>query len=173
MKNKLLLSVTLLFFTFCFIIFYKSLNNSNIYIPKSIPANPLKTFVSKELFSETLMSSDQILSGSQFYLINIWASWCGPCIKEHSELIKLSKNPSIKLIGLNYKDNPDNAKKFIKTLGNPYSNILIDNNGTIAIELGAYGVPETFIINDKKEIIKKIVGPINKKILEEIKLILR
>ena len=101
--------------------------------------------------------------------MNIWASWCLPCKKEHPILMELSKNKAIKLIGLNYRDNINNAKKFIEDLGNPYSQILIDKDGTLAVEWGAYGVPETFIINKKKRIIKKIIGPLNKELLEEIK----
>ena len=64
-------------------------------------------------------------------------------------------------------------KKFIDELGNPYSQILIDNSGTLSVEFGAYGVPETFIINKNKKIIKKYIGPINQKILEEIKLLIQ
>ena len=87
--------------------------------------------------------------------------------------MELSKNQSIKLIGLNYKDSLDNAKKFINEFGNPYSQIIIDNDGTLSIEFGAYGVPETFIIDKNKKIIKKFIGPINKKIVDEIKLIIK
>jgi cytochrome c biogenesis protein CcmG/thiol:disulfide interchange protein DsbE len=87
--------------------------------------------------------------------------------------MELSKNESIKIVGLNYKDNLNNAKKFINDLGNPYHQILIDKEGTLAIEWGAYGVPETFIINKEKQIIKKFVGPLNQKLLTEIELLLK
>ena len=87
--------------------------------------------------------------------------------------MKLSKNQSIKIIGLNYKDNLDNAKKFINAFGNPYSQIIIDNDGTLSVEFGAYGVPETFIIDKNKKIVRKFIGPINKEIVEEIKLIIK
>ena len=172
MKSKILLFMIVLFFTFCFVILFKSLNNSNVYTPQSTSKSIIKNFDSKDLFSEVKFSSDSLLSGSEFYLINIWASWCAPCRKEHPQLMRLSKNSSIKLIGLNYKDNSESAKNFIRELGNPYSNIITDVNGTIAIELGAYGVPETLIINHKKEIIKKVIGPIDKKLINEISLIL-
>jgi len=85
----------------------------------------------------------------------------------------LSKNQSVKLIGLNYKDNLSNAKKFINEFGNPYSQIIVDNDGTLSVEFGAYGVPETLIIDKNKKIIRKFIGPINKKIVEEIKLIIK
>ena len=87
--------------------------------------------------------------------------------------MQLSKNQSIKLIGLNYRDNFNNAKKFIDDFGNPYSRILIDKDGTLGVEFGAYGVPETFLIDKNKNVIKKFVGPINQKIVNEIKLIIK
>ena len=86
--------------------------------------------------------------------------------------MKLSKNQSVKLIGLNYKDNLNNAKAFINKFGNPYSQIIIDSDGILSIEFGAYGVPETFIIDKNKMIIRKFVGPISEEIVEEIKLII-
>ena len=82
--------------------------------------------------------------------------------------MELSKNSSVKLIGLNYRDNQINAKNFIIEFGNPYSQILIDSDGTLSVEFGAYGVPETFIIDKNKKIIKKFIGPINKDIIKNI-----
>ena len=87
--------------------------------------------------------------------------------------MQLSKNQSIKLIGLNYRDNFNNAKKFIDDFGNPYSRILIDKDGILGVEFGAYGVPETFLIDKNKKMIKKFVGPINQEIVNEIKLIIK
>ena len=87
--------------------------------------------------------------------------------------MELSKNTSIKIIGLNYKDSLINAKKFINSMGNPYSNILVDNDGVISIELGAYGIPETLVIDKNKTILKKFVGPLNNQSLKEIKLLIK
>ena len=87
--------------------------------------------------------------------------------------MELSKNQSIKLIGINYKDKADKAKNFINKFGNPYSKIIIDADGTLSVEFGAYGIPETFVIDKNKKIIKKFIGPINKEIVEEIKLVIR
>ena len=84
--------------------------------------------------------------------MNIWASWCVPCRAEHHFLI--NKNQTIKLIGLNYRDNLNNAKNFISELGDPYSQILIDNDGTLAVEFGAYGVPETFLLIKIKKLLR-------------------
>ena len=172
MKNKFSLFVIFLFFIFCFLVLFKALNTSNIYVPLSKETYDLPYFTSEELFSKTEKSSDNVFKNSQFYILNIWASWCAPCKEEHPELMKLSRNPAIKIIGLNYKDNFTNAKKFIKIMGNPYFSILTDKKGTISIELGAFGVPETFIIYDKK-IIKKYIGLLNKKRINEIKLMIK
>ena len=87
--------------------------------------------------------------------------------------MQLSKNSSVKLIGLNYKDNQNNAKKFLNKFGNPYSMVITDKIGIISIELGAYGVPETFLINKDKKIIKTFKGSLNQKSLKEINLILK
>jgi cytochrome c biogenesis protein CcmG/thiol:disulfide interchange protein DsbE len=173
MKNKILLFTIVLFLIFCFVILFKSLNNSNIYVPKTVSEKTLVNFNSKDFFSEVEISSDQIFVGNEFYILNIWSSWCSPCRDEHPKLMQLSKNSSVKLIGLNYKDNPKNAKKFIDILGNPYSMIIIDENGTISIELGAYGVPETYIISKDKKIIKKFIGPLSEESIKEINLILK
>jgi cytochrome c biogenesis protein CcmG, thiol:disulfide interchange protein DsbE len=172
-KNKILLSLIILFLIFCFIVFFKGLNKSNIYVPKLKFEKSLINFKSKDLLSEIEISSDQIFNNSNFYILNIWSSWCIPCRDEHKLLMQLSKNLSVKLIGLNYKDNPSNAKKFLNELGNPYSVIISDVDGIISIELGAYGVPETFIINKEKMIIKKIIGPINEKLINEINLLIK
>ena len=173
MKNKIPISLIIFFFIFCFIVLFKGLNNSNIYVPKLKSEKILINFKSKELFSEIEISSDQLFIDSDFYILNIWSSWCLPCRDEHKFLMQLSKNSSLMIVGLNYKDKPINAKKFLNELGNPYSTILLDTDGTISIELGAYGVPETFLINDEKKIIKKIIGPINEQLINEINLMIK
>ena len=173
MQNKIKLTIIITFLIFCFVIFYKGLNNSNTYSPKAEGKKDIPVFKAKDFNSNIYIGSKKIFEEDVFYIVNIWASWCVPCRTEHPLLMGLSKNQSIKLIGLNYRDNLNNAKNFINELGNPYSQIIIDNEGTLSVEFGAYGVPETFIIDKDKKIIKKIIGPINQKIVEEIKLIIK
>jgi len=173
MKNKLSLIILFIFLIFCFIVFYKGLNNSNIYTPKITNKKNIPTFKAKDFHLNIDITSEKVFEENIYYIVNIWASWCIPCRKEHSLLMELSKNQSVKLIGLNYRDNLKNAKKFINELGNPYSQILIDTDGTLGVEFGAYGVPETFLINKNKKIIEKFVGPINQEIVKKIKLIIK
>jgi cytochrome c biogenesis protein CcmG/thiol:disulfide interchange protein DsbE len=173
MKNKFSLFIAIIFLSFCFIVFYKGLSKPNTYIPKIMSKKNIPIFEVKDFNSNAYLNSENIFEEDTFYIVNIWASWCVPCRTEHPLLMGLSKNQSVKLIGLNYKDNLSNAKKFINEFGNPYSQIIVDNDGTLSVEFGAYGVPETLIIDKNKKIIRKFIGPINKKIVEEIKLIIK
>jgi periplasmic protein thiol:disulfide oxidoreductases, DsbE subfamily len=167
MKRKTLLIIILTFTIFCFIVFLKGLSTSNVYIPKQAIDIKLLSFNTKQLFNENKISSNDLFIDDKIYILNIWSSWCLPCRTEHSILMKLSKNPLINIIGLNYKDNEKNAKKYINQFGNPYKVILTDKDGTISIFLGAYGVPETLVIKNKK-ILKKYVGPLSHNSIEEI-----
>ena len=173
MQNKNILFILIFFFIFCFFVLLKGLKNSNVYIPKSIPEKSLENFNTQNLYTEEKINSEDIFTDAEFYVLNIWASWCLPCRNEHSILMQIKKKPTIKIIGLNYKDKILNAKKFINQYGNPYSLIITDNNGTISIQLGAYGVPETYIINKEKKFIKKYIGPLDQQSLKEINLILK
>ncbi len=171
MTNKIIYFLFVIFFLFIFIIFYKGLNNSNLYTPNTeIKSIPKLTYES--LLKKSSLNSKDIFNKNRFYLLNIWASWCVPCRDEHPFLISLNKNENIKIIGLNYKDNINNAKNFLNELGNPYSTILLDTDGTKAIEWGAYGVPETFLIYENK-IIKRYIGPLNSELLDEIKIYIK
>ena len=168
MKNKLIPLSIFLVFIVIFIIFYKGLQNTNIYTPSTktsfeVPSVSVKLFNSNEI-----VNTLEIFSSDKFYLLNIWSSWCVPCRQEHSILMELTKNDNLGVIGINYKDTKKNANNFLKELGNPYDNIIFDNKGTNAIEWGAYGVPESFLINNNK-IIKKYIGPLNERSMEEIK----
>ena len=168
MKIKIFPLFLLILFLIIFFIFLKSLQNSNIYVPKININKDIPNFDVKKAGGNNIINSDEIFENDKFYLMNIWSSWCIPCREEHPFLMSLSKNKNIEIIGLNYKDNSENAKIFLEEMGNPYNVILLDNEGTISIEWGAYGVPETFLIYNKK-VIKKIIGPIDEKTLLEIK----
>ncbi len=100
-------------------------------------------------------------------LVNVWASWCGPCRQEHPYLMQLQENGEIEIAGLNYKDNDGNARRFLGTLGNPYTRIGVDKSGKAAIDWGVTGVPETFLVDAQGVIRYKWIGPITEKALKE------
>ena len=125
-----------------------------------------------ELIEEKQMNFKKVLFGKNFYLINIWSSWCEPCKDESEYLLELKKNTPVMMIGINYKDKKKNALNFLRLYGNPFDQIFIDKQGTISINFGAYGVPETFLINDDNKVLKKYIGPLNDKDVNEIKKII-
>ena len=169
MNKKFIILITILIFFFIFFIFYLSLNNSGVYKPDQHSKIKVVSFKSNDLFSNDEYDFKDLLNEKKFTVINIWASWCAPCRLEHKFLLKLKNYNNVNLIGLNYKDKISNAKNFLNKYDNPYSIVLKDNDGTKSIELGAYGVPETYIISNKEKlIIKKYVGPLNQKKFSEI-----
>ena len=168
MKNKILpFSITFIFIII-FIIFYKGLKGTNIYTPESKINNEIPFLVVNLFDTGKTVNTIEIFQLDKFYLLNIWSSWCVPCRKEHPILMELKNDDRLKVIGMNYKDTKDNAKNFLEELGNPYEKIIFDNKGTHAIEWGAYGVPESFLIYNN-EIIRKYIGPLKKGSIEEIK----
>tara|TARA_B110000008_G_C16767401_1_gene483170 strand:- start:113 stop:631 length:519 start_codon:yes stop_codon:yes gene_type:complete len=172
MRNKLLPISISSIFIIIFVIFYKGLQDTNIYTPEEKTNNEIPTFSAKLFYSNKEVNSSEIFELNNFYLLNIWSSWCVPCRQEHPLLMSLIKNNRIKVIGLNYKDTKKNAKFFLNELGNPFEKIIFDKEGINAIEWGAYGVPESFLIYDGK-IIKKYIGPLNRKLLKEINSIIK
>ena len=167
MKKKLIPYSIILIFLVIFAVFYKSLKDTNIYTPEAKINNDIPIFSADLLFLQENLNSNEIFKLGEFYLLNIWASWCAPCRDEHPILMSLSKNNKLNIIGMNYKDSKKNAKSFLDELGNPYEKIIVDKNGTNSIEWGAFGVPETFIIYNNK-IIKKYIGPLNQELFLEI-----
>ncbi|MDB5512994.1 MAG: thiol:disulfide interchange protein [Enterovirga sp.] len=100
------------------------------------------------------------LTGGRVTVMNVWASWCAPCRIEHPVLMELARDPSFRLVGINYKDKEENARRFLGTFGNPFAAVGVDGTGRTAIEFGVYGVPETFVIGPDGTIRHKHVGPL-------------
>ena len=172
MKNKLLPIFITSVFIIIFVFFYRGLKNTNIYTPETKINNKIPSFRGDLFYSNQVINSSNIFKSDKYYLLNIWSSWCVPCRKEHALLMNLMKDKKINVIGINYKDTRLNAENFLSELGNPYKKIIFDKEGIIAIEWGAYGVPESFLIKDGI-ILKRYIGPLDKKLTKEIKLIIK
>ena len=102
----------------------------------------------------------------QVTVLNVWASWCVPCREEAALLITLATDSRLRVAGMNYKDQPDNARRFLGRFGNPFAANGVDGNGRAAIEWGVYGVPETFVIDRDGRITYKLIGPLTPDNLE-------
>tara|TARA_B100000586_G_scaffold134346_1_gene97203 strand:- start:69 stop:599 length:531 start_codon:yes stop_codon:yes gene_type:complete len=172
MKKKLLIIPSLLFLSILITFFYLLIIERN---PSEIPSNLLNknvpNFEVKSLLKkERFISSKEF--GNEIMLVNFFATWCLPCRDEHIYIKRFSDEKGIRVIGINYKDNPKKAIQWLKDMGNPYSNVPIDKYGRIAIDWGVYGIPETFIISSKGIIKYRHVGPVTKKIYKKINLLI-
>ena len=163
--NYIIISIL---FSFLFIILYFSLGNQRVYDTKDLIGKKISE-VEINLFqsSETINTKEFI--NNEFTILNFWASWCAPCRKEHPNLVRLSKIKNIKLVGVNFKDNVENAKSFLKENGNPFDILAEDKNGKNSVNFGVYGIPETILIDSELKILKKYIGPLNIKEVNEIR----
>ena len=168
MKKKIYYFVLLLITVFVFLLLYKAIFQNNSYVPSSKINKKINEFSARSLFLDNEINIKDLISQKKITIINIWASWCVPCRNEHEYLMKLKEHPNIILIGLNYKDKPSKAKLFVKDFGNPFSTILKDPKGIISIDIGAYGVPETYILDNDLNLKKKFIGELTFKNFEEI-----
>ena len=165
-----LITVSLLVFILG--IFYLSLNRSSNYDTKFLVGNKLADIELKSLQSKKFFTNDDF-KNNKYTLINFWASWCAPCRVEHPYLMMLSKHQHLKILGINFKDKKINALKFLEELGDPYHYLAKDSSGKQSVNFGIYGIPESILIDNKFNILKKIIGPLNEKDLEEIKEIIK
>ncbi len=138
--------------------------------PREVPS-PFINKPAPEFNLPQLLQAGQQVSPQQFrgrvWILNVWASWCVSCRAEHEVLNRLASKNLVDIIGLNYKDDTDNAITWLKRLGNPYKASVVDQDGRAGIDWGVYGVPETFVI-DKQGIIRhKFTGPITEKDVEQ------
>ena len=143
------------------------LNLDPRHVPSPLIGKPIPSF---NLAS--MREPDRTISETSFLgkprLLNVWASWCSACVTEHPLLVELGARDDVEIFGLNYKDDIPRAEAWLKKHKNPYTQIIVDPEGNLGLDLGVYGVPETFVI-DKLGIIRyKQVGPLNNEVIEKI-----
>ncbi len=133
-------------------------------VPSPLVGKPAPAFALPELYGNGEVTDEDVKCGAT--LLNVWASWCLACQQEHDAMKWLANN-GVRIIGLNYKDKPQDAKNWLARLGNPYSKIASDLDGRVGIDWGVYGAPETFVIDEQGIIRDKHIGPIGKQYIEQ------
>jgi cytochrome c biogenesis protein CcmG/thiol:disulfide interchange protein DsbE len=137
------------------------------YIPSPLIGKPAPEFNLPDLYNPDLRIKSTDMKG-QVWLLNVWASWCTACRAEHPVIKRLVEMNLAPIYGLNYKDKTEDAINWLKELGNPYKNNLVDRDGDVGIDWGVYGVPETFVIDKKGLIRYKHIGPVTDEAVNEI-----
>ena len=135
-------------------------------LPSTMIDKPAPQFTLEPLSALDKNFSPEDMKG-QVWMLNVWASWCTACRVEHPLLVEISNSPLVPLIGLDYKDKPEDALKFLAQQGNPYLLSALDLEGRVGIDYGVYGVPETFIIDRNGRIRHKQIGPITPEALQQ------
>ena len=167
--NYIIISIV---FSFLFIILYFSLDNERVYNTKDLIGKKISQ-VEINLFQSNGTINTKEFINNEFTILNFWASWCGPCRTEHPNLVRLSKIKNLKLIGINFKDDEENAKNFLKKNGNPFDILAEDKNGKNSVNFGVYGIPETILIDSELKILRKYIGPLNIKEVNEIRKLIK
>ena len=134
-------------------------------VPSPLVDKPVPPFKLAQLAQPELEFSQKDMLG-QVWLLNVWASWCVSCRDEHPILVDLARSRVVPVVGLNYKDKPQEAKAWLKKFGDPYLLSVMDQDGRVGIDYGVYGVPETFVIDRAGVIRYKQIGPVTREALE-------
>ena len=141
-------------------VFFFRIGGDHTVVPSVLIGKPAPQLVLPALEDANTPTLDPSSFKGNVTVVNVWASWCAPCRAEHPFLVRLAKDTRIRVSGINYKDQPANALRFLTQLGNPFAAIGVDTAGRAAIEWGVYGVPETFLVGRDGVIKFKQVGPI-------------
>ncbi len=167
MKVSILKIIIFSLVIFSLFVFWQGLKKNNNYDTRSLIGARISNFQFTEINNDNKSISEKDLKNNKFTLINFFASWCAPCRTEHKYLLDLS-NKKINIIGVNFKDKKKNANNFLKELGNPYNFVGEDSDGKASVLFGVYGIPESILIDNNLNIIKKVIGPIDQNQYNEI-----
>jgi cytochrome c biogenesis protein CcmG, thiol:disulfide interchange protein DsbE len=164
-RNVLLLAPLAVFLALAALFLYRLGSGDPSRLPSALigqpaPKTELPPLAGLARDGKTVAGLNSAAFNGEVTLVNVWASWCVPCADEVPMLEKLSKDTRIKLIGINYKDSTDNARRFLNRYGNPFVAVGVDSSGRTSIDWGVYGVPETYVVGRDGRISYKLVGPI-------------
>ncbi len=135
-------------------------------LPSPLIGKPAPEFALTDVLDPTHTVSNAALKG-QVYVLNVWATWCVACREEQEELLAISRQQVVPIIGLDYRDDHDKAKQWLEQLGNPYTAVPFDSDGRTAIDWGVYGAPETYLVDPHGRIIFKFISPMTEEVWEK------
>ncbi|MCB1683641.1 MAG: DsbE family thiol:disulfide interchange protein [Pseudomonadales bacterium] len=142
-----------------------SLNDPHA-LPSALLGKPFPEFTAPRLDTPRVQVDRQALLGSPV-LVNVWATWCPTCKAEHEELVRIRRETGLRIVGINYKDNRQAALRWLAEFGDPYEFVIQDLDGSLGVELGVYGAPESFLVDASGVIVYKRVGEINPRIWQD------
>lgn len=167
MTRRWFFFIPLLVFILTCIFCWRGLGLDPRLLPSTLINKPLPKFA-----IVNLTNPKQIVTAADFKgkvtLLNVWATWCESCAAEHMELLKIAQNSTVNLVGLDYKDDKEQALAWLMQKGNPYRQVLFDQDGKLGIELGVYGTPETFIIDSNGIVRYKYIGPLTEETIKAV-----
>ncbi len=160
MLKKIYFILPLIVFIFIFFFLWRGLNLHPNQIPSPLIGQRAPSFSLPTLYDPAKRTTNSDFLG-HVTLVNVWATWCEACREEHRTLLWLAENEHVFFYGLNYKDDIDAAKKWLKQYGNPYQIVAVDETGETSMDWGVYGTPETFVLDKRGMIRYKHIGPID------------
>lgn len=164
--RRFLLFVPLLLAVALGIVLFAGIGKDTSALESALIGDPVPAFELASLEEPDKTYRADVFQG-KVVLLNVWGTWCPSCRVEHSELLRLATEEGVPIYGLNYKDNRDAALEWLKNLGNPYELSLFDPQGKLGFDLGVYGAPETYIIDDEGVVRYRHVGVVDRKVWTE------
>ena len=158
--------IPLILFIIIAVFLFFSLNSDPSKLPSPLLGKMFPSIQGKDFYTDETIDVSNLLA-NKMSLVNVWASWCTTCRKEHQMIMNIAKNTDLQMIGIDYKDTRENGAKYLEIMGNPFDQILFDLNGKIGIDLGVYATPETFLVNEKGVILYKHIGEIDQKVWDK------
>ena len=142
------------------------LNNNPRLVPSPLIGRAVPSFELEQLHDTEQTITEASLKGDVI-LLNVWATWCTACRQEHEMLLRIARETTTPIFGLNYKDARADALRWLEQLGNPYQAIAFDHDGKVALDLGVYGAPETYLVDASGRIAYKHIGPLTQSVWRE------
>lgn len=165
MGRRLKFLIPVVLFAALVAVFYTGLYKDPSLVPSPFIGKPAPAFAVQSLHDPAVTVSNSNFAG-RVALLNVWASWCPGCAREHPLLMLIAEQGIVPVYGLNWKDERSAALKWLQRLGNPYTLVAYDNENTVGMEWGVYGAPETFLIDADGIILHKLIGPLTPEIWE-------